>query len=82
MDYIKTVVVYDGEKEYENEEVINHPEYKRYFGAANVLYKFFIDDINNSDTAYLYIDATDRPTFQIKNAPPELLEKLRAANLG
>jgi hypothetical protein len=82
MDYIKYVVVYDGEKECQNEEVVNHPEYRKYYGTANVLYKFFIDDINASDTAYLYIDATDRPTFQIKDAPTELLDKLRAANLG
>jgi hypothetical protein len=82
MKYIQTVVVYDGEKEYENEDVVNHPEYKRYYGTANVMYQNFIDDINASETAYLFIDATDRPTFQIKNAPHELLEKLRAANLG
>ncbi len=82
MNYIKTVVVFDGQKEYENEEVLNHPEFKKYYGTANILYKNFIDDINASEFAYLYIDATDRPTFQIKEAPLDLIDRLRAANLG
>ena len=43
--------------------------------AANVLYKGFIDEINNCETAYLYIDYTDRPTFEIKN-PSEYLKSI------
>jgi len=81
MKYIKTVVVFDGEKEFENEAVLEHQDYKRYYATGNTLYHFFIDEINSSESAYLYIDATDRPTFQIKNAPIELVEKLKLAGL-
>lgn len=78
---IHRVIIFDGDKEFEAEEILDNADFIRYYNTANVMYKFFIDDINNSD-AYLYIDASDRPTFQIKNASIKLLEKLRAANLG
>ena len=75
MSYIKTVVVFDGQKEYENEEALIIKEYKSAYDTANVLYKGFIDEINNCETAYLYIDYTDRPTFEIKN-PSEYLKSI------
>jgi hypothetical protein len=81
MKYIKTVVVFDGDREFENEEVIEHPEFKKYYAAGNTIYHFFIDEINSSKSAYLYIDATARPLFQIKNAPIELIEKMKLSGL-
>ena len=75
MSYIKTVVVFDGQKEYENEEALIIKEYKSAYDSATVLYKGFIDEINNCETAYLYIDYTDRPTFEIKN-PSEYLKSI------
>jgi hypothetical protein len=50
--------------------------------TANIIYENFIEKINCSENAYLFFDATDRPTFQIKDAPLELLAKLKTANLG
>ncbi len=81
MKYLKTVIVFDGQKLFENKEVLDHPEFKKYYGAGNVMYQNFVDEINDSPTAYLYIDATDKPLFQIKNCPLNLLDRLRAANL-
>tara|TARA_R110001592_G_C12799642_1_gene716845 strand:- start:371 stop:607 length:237 start_codon:yes stop_codon:yes gene_type:complete len=75
MSYIKTVVVFDGQKEYENQEALLIPEYESAYKMAHVFYKGFIDEINNCKDAYLYIDYTDRPTFQIKNKS-EYLEKI------
>ena len=75
MSYIKTVVVFDGQKVYENEQALSITEYKSAYDFAHVLYKGFIDEINNCETAYLYIDYSDRPTFEIKY-PSEYLKSI------
>lgn len=75
MSYIKTFIVFDGQKEYENQEALLIPEYKSAYDTAHVFYRGFIDEINNCENAYLYIDYTNRPTFQIKNKS-EYLEKI------
>lgn len=75
MTYIKTVVVFDGQKEYENQEALLIPEYKKAYDMAHVLYKCFIDEINKCENAYLYIDYSNRPTFEIKNKS-EYLDKI------
>ena len=75
MSYIKTVVVFDGQKEYENEEALNIPEYKKCYDYAHTLYYGLIDKINECDEAYLFINYSDRPTFEIKN-PSEYLESI------
>lgn len=81
MNYIKSAVVFDGQKRYETEDVLEHPDFRRYYAMGNTLYHFFIDEINAVEDAYLFIDATDRPTFQIKNVPSELVQKMKLAGL-
>ena len=75
MSYIKTVVVFDGQKEYENEEALIIKEYKSAYDYAHTLYYGLIDKINDCETAYLYIDYSDKPTFEIKN-PSEYLKSI------
>lgn len=68
MNYIKTVVVFDGQKEYENEKALNNPEFKKCYDFAHTIYYGLIDKINECEGAYLYIDCTNRPTYTIKNS--------------
>ena len=75
MSYIKTVVVFDGQKEYENEEVLNIPEFKKYYDVAHTFYYGFIDKINECESAYLFIDCSERPNYKIKGSS-EYLESI------
>ncbi len=78
MKSIKRVIVFDGKNIFENEQVFKHTEYNKLYGLGNSLYMMFIDEINNSNKAYLYIeiDNNGKPSYQIKDAPVKLLKKL------
>jgi hypothetical protein len=49
LNNIKKVVVYDGDTHLQNKDVIEHKEYKLFYGIANVLYQNFVEDINQSE---------------------------------
>jgi|GEM_PF-3709679 hypothetical protein len=82
LNNIKKVVVYDGENHLQNKDVIEHNEYKVFYGMANILYQNFVNDINQSDS-FLYIAIINgKPFYSIKNAPRVLVERLKEAQLA
>jgi hypothetical protein len=77
-DQLLNVIFFDGEKEYQLNEINEKLYFQQCYKTALVLFKPVIVDINNSES-FVYIDTSKDKTeiIKIKNISDELLIKLK-----
>ena len=74
--YIKSVIVMEGGKEYNINELTENPDYMKFYGMACVEYKYCMNEINRTG-CYLVITLTDEPKYRLEHPSGILPDRIQ-----